>query len=153
MIVLSQCWSCGLTLENISFQISLCARAYLPIINEKNKDIRRDLYGGKNKRFQEAHSFHCRIRNTSRTLFVKQIQKAVKNNLWSWHKLVGGLKIDTKYFTHISRYVGRGEELWASRQFSVFPFAFFCGYLAGLEAAEKLDFTCRFLKHLLWARN
>ena len=47
MTVLSQSWSCGLTLENISFQISLCARAYLPIINEKNKDIRRDLYGGK----------------------------------------------------------------------------------------------------------
>ena len=105
--------------------LALLWRTYLPIINEKNKDIRRDLYGGKNKRFQEAHSFHCRIRNTSRTLFVKQIQKAVKNNLWSWHKLVGGLKIDTKYFTHIWRFVGRREELWASKQFSVFPFALF----------------------------
>ena len=46
MTVVSQFWSCGLTLDNISFQISLCPRAYLPIINEKNKDIRRDLYGG-----------------------------------------------------------------------------------------------------------
>ena len=29
----------------------------------------------------------------------------------------------------------------------------FCGYIAELEAAEKLEFTCRFLKHLLWARK
>ena len=29
----------------------------------------------------------------------------------------------------------------------------FCGYITGLEAAEKLEFTCRFLKQLLWARK
>ena len=29
----------------------------------------------------------------------------------------------------------------------------FFGYITGLEAAEKLDFTCRFLKHLLWERK
>ena len=128
MIVLSQCWSCSLTLENISFQISLCARAYLPIINEKNKDIRRDLYGGKKWNLSRGLFIPLSNQKHLSHTFVKQIQKAVKNNLWSWHKLVGGLKIHSKYFTHISRFVGRREELWASEQFSVFPFALFWVY-------------------------
>ena len=46
------------------WRTSLCTRANLPIINEKNNDIRRDL----NESFQKANSFHCRIRNASRTL-------------------------------------------------------------------------------------
>ena len=81
MIVLSQCWSCGLTVGNISFQISLCARAYLPVINEKNKDMRRDLYGGKKEKLSKGLFITLSNQKHLSHTFVKQMQNAVKNNL------------------------------------------------------------------------